>query len=101
MVRHHYGPWDKRYYHVLAGLEGKELIAVTKVGKTYRIALTARGAERARALVAKASFAPLAERMRQVKKTFGGKSGSSLKNLIYQLFEEEVGKRPLGEVITS
>src|SRR5262245_4758061 len=23
MVRHHYGPWDKRYYQVLAHLEGK------------------------------------------------------------------------------
>ena len=22
MVRHHYGPWDKRYYQVLAHLEG-------------------------------------------------------------------------------
>lgn len=101
MVRHHYGPWDKRYYHVLAGLEGKELIAVTKEGNAYRIALTARGIERAKALAGKASFAPLVERMRQVKKTFGGKSGSSLKNLIYELFDEEVGKRPMGGVITS
>ena len=23
MVRYHYGPWDQRYYHVLAYLEGK------------------------------------------------------------------------------
>lgn len=101
MVRHHYGPWDKRYYHVLAGLEGKELIAVTKEANAYRIALTPRGAERAKALAAKASFAPLVVRMRQVKRTFGGKSGSSLKNLIYELFDQEVGKRPMGEVITS
>jgi hypothetical protein len=101
MVRHHYGPWDKRYYHVLASLEGTDLITVTKEGNAYRIALTARGAERAKALSAKASFEPLLERMRQVKKTFGGKSGSSLKNLIYELFDEEVGKRPMGAVITK
>ena len=47
MVRHHYGPWDKRYYHVLAHLEAKRLIAVTKEGRSYRIALTELGRERA------------------------------------------------------
>src|SRR5882724_10216585 len=30
MVRDHYGPWDKRYYHILAHLEAKRLITVTK-----------------------------------------------------------------------
>jgi hypothetical protein len=30
MIRHHYGPWDKRYYHVLAYLEAKSLITVSK-----------------------------------------------------------------------
>jgi hypothetical protein len=37
--------------------------------------------------------------MKAVKKEFGSKSGSTLKKLIYQLFDEEVGKKPLGEVI--
>ena len=35
--RHHYGPWDKRYYHVLAHLEAKHLIKVVKVKKTFVI----------------------------------------------------------------
>jgi hypothetical protein len=99
MVRHHYGPWDKRYYHVLAHLEAKRLIEVTKEGNAYRLILTDLGKERAKALAARPSFAPLVERMRQVKKTFGGKSGSYLKDLIYRLFDEEVGKRPMGQVI--
>jgi hypothetical protein len=99
MVRHHYGPWDKRYYHVLAHLEAKRLIEVTKRRSTYRLALTDLGKERAKSLVARPSFAPLVERMRQVKKTFGGKNGSYLKDLIYRLFDEEVGKRPMGKVI--
>ena len=30
MVRHHYGPWDKRYYQVLAFLESRGLITVQK-----------------------------------------------------------------------
>jgi len=99
MVRHHYGPWDKRYYHVLAYLEGKGLIAVNKDGKAYCIALTELGRTCAVDLTARASFAPLIERMREVKKTFGNKKGSFLKDLIYQLFDKEVGQRPMGERI--
>jgi hypothetical protein len=74
MVRHHYGPWDKRYYHVLAHLEAKRLITVTKDRNSYRIALTDFGRERAAALASRSSFAPLIERMRQVKKTFGARA---------------------------
>src|SRR5579862_357268 len=62
MVRHHYGPWDKRYYHVLAYLEAKRLITVTKKGSSYRLALTDFGAERAKTLAARPSLAPLVER---------------------------------------
>jgi hypothetical protein len=99
MVRHHYGPWDKRYYHVLAHLEAKGLIQISKQGKAYRIALTDPGQERANLLVGRPSFEAIVSRMRDLKKTFGGRSGSSLKNLVYQLFEEEVGRRSLGQVI--
>ncbi|WHO76235.1 hypothetical protein [Rhizobium sp. BT03] len=100
MVRHHYGPWDRRYYHVLAHLEAKRLITVTKDGKSYRIALTDLGRERSKTLASRPSFAPLVERMRQVKKTFGGKTGTFLKDLIYRLFDAEVGRRPMGEKIS-
>jgi hypothetical protein len=99
MVRHHYGPWDKRYYHVLAHLEARGLIEVSKKGKAYRIVLTAPGRERAKLLAERPSFAVLASRMRDLKKTLGGRSGTSLKNLVYQLFEEEVGRRSLGQTI--
>lgn len=99
MVRHHYGPWDKRYYHVLSYLESRGLITVVKSGKSYKIALTEVGRQSARALEARSSFGPLVTRMREIKGVFGGKSGTFLKGLIYRLFEIEVGKRPLGEVI--
>lgn len=100
MVRHHYGPWDKRYYQVLAHLEAKRLITVSKEGKSYRIALTDLGRERAATLAARPSFAPLVERMREVKKTFGSKTGTFLKDLIYRLFDEEIGRRRMGETIS-
>jgi hypothetical protein len=101
MVRHHYGPWDKRYYHVLAHLEAKQLITVTKHGKSYRLCLTDEGKKRARTLAERPSFAPLIERMREIKTVFGTKSGDTLKKLIYRLFDEEVGRRAMGEVIAS
>ena len=99
MVRHHYGPWDKRYYHILAYLEAKQLISVSKEGNSYQIALTEMGQTRAKALAARPSYAPIVERMKEVKKAFGGKSGNSIKKLIYEVFDEEVGRRPMGEII--
>jgi hypothetical protein len=99
MVRHHYGPWDKRYYHVLAHLEAKQLISVAKDKKSYQIALTPLGRERAKLLAARPSFAQLIARLRQVRETFGRKSGTFLKDLIYRLFDEEVGRRKMGQVI--
>ena len=99
MVRHHYGPWDKRYYQVLAVLEAKALMTVEKEGNLYRFVLTPMGRERAKALASKSSFEPLVVRMREIKKAFGKKTGSSLKNLIYQLFDAEVSRRPMGKVI--
>lgn len=99
MVRHHYGPWDKRYYHVLAHLEAKQLISVVKQGKSYQIGLTALGRERAKLLAKKVSFLPLVARLKQVKAVFGRKSGTYLKDLIYRLFDQEVGRREMGRVI--
>jgi hypothetical protein len=99
MVRHHYGPWDKRYYHVLAYLEGAELIGIRREGSTFVIELTAHGQDLADSLKNKNAFAGLVTQMKAVKKALGSKSGSVLKKMIYAVFEEEVADRVLGEVI--
>lgn len=99
MVRYHYGPWDKRYYHVLAHLEAKGLIAVTKEAKSYRIQLTDAGSQRAKDLSSKHSFSSIVRIMGEVKNVFGRKNGNFLKELIYKLFDAEVGQRELGDVI--
>ncbi|MES1973342.1 MAG: hypothetical protein V4472_12865 [Pseudomonadota bacterium] len=101
MVRHHYGPWDKRYYHVLAHLEAKRLITVSKEKKSYQIALTPLGKERAKTLSELQSFASLVDRLKQIRETFGKKTGTYLKDLIYRLFDHEVGRREMGKVIRS
>lgn len=100
MVRHHYGPWDKRYYRVLAFLEGARLLEVSpQPNGAYRFRLTDAGIERANALMAAQAFASLVMQMRAVKSVFGSKSGDTLKKLIYRVFDAQIARRLLGEVI--
>jgi len=101
MVRHHYGPWDKRYYHVLSVLEGKGLLTVKSAGpRTYHFALTPHGIELADSLATNEAFADLVQIMQQVAKVFRDMSGTALKGLIYRAFDREVAQRRLGETIT-
>ncbi|MHB1141660.1 MAG: hypothetical protein ACYC1T_07880 [Sulfuricaulis sp.] len=99
MVRHHYGPWDKRYYQVLAFLESRGLLSVAKRGNTYEFALTNTGQAKATSLSREGSFRPLVSHMKAVKKIFGRKTGTQLKNLVYEIFDAEVKQRKLGDVI--
>jgi DNA-binding PadR family transcriptional regulator len=99
MVRHHYGPWDKRYYHVLPFLEAKGLIAVKKKDKAYEFALTEKGQLVAKSLLSMNVYNDLVNHMKEVKGTLGRRSGTSLKNLIYEIFDKEVVQKHLGEII--
>jgi len=99
MVRYHYGPWDNRYYQLLSYLEALGLLAVSRKGTSFQLELTDEGARVAAGLTESPSFESLVSHMREVKKVLGGKSGTRLKNLVYELFEREVGERSLGEVI--
>lgn len=100
MIRFHYGPWDDRYYHVLAYLEARNLLSVSKSNQAFTLALTEQGKQVAGNLAKDQAFATLVEQMKRVKKALGSKAGSGLKKLIYQIFEQEVAQRPLGETIT-
>lgn len=99
MVRHHYGPWDKRYYQVLAFLEARELIKVQKIGKTYEFILTELGQEKANHISKASQFTTIIKHMVAVRKILGRKNGTQLKNIVYEIFDEEVKKRKLGEII--
>lgn len=100
MVRYRYGPWDERYYHVLAYLESRELLKVIKDKATFKFELTDKGAEIARNLERKDSFASVSEHMRQVKRLVGGMGGTKLKDLIYAVFGKEIADRKIGEAIS-
>lgn len=99
MVRHHYGPWDKRYYQILAFLESRELITIHKKEEAYVFELTPTGNDIASELAKHSEFSLQLEQMKKVKSILGAKSGSSIKSLIYTVFEKEVTNKPLGEII--
>jgi hypothetical protein len=99
MVRHHYGPWDHRYYEILAYLRSRGLIQITKEGNTYHFNLTSVGKEHVKQLSKEPAYDQICEQMRRVKSAFGKKAGSTLKTLIYNVFEQEVAQKSLGEVI--
>lgn len=99
MVRYHYGPWDKRYYEILAYLRSRGLIQITQEKNTYVFKLTSLGNEKVKLLKKQLAYKTLCEQMLRVKKAFGQKAGSTLKNMIYKIFQEEVTKRTLDEVI--
>jgi hypothetical protein len=99
MIRFHYGPWDARYYHILSYLESKALITVEQDGAMYRFKLTAAGNSVAQATIKSPSYSALVEHMSKVKKLLGGKAGSTLKDLVYKVFGEEVANKSLGETI--
>lgn len=99
MIRFHYGPWDDRYYHLLSYLEAKQLIQITPKGNMYVLQLTDDGIDIAIRFAKDPAFINIVEHMKQVKNVLGSKAGSTLKKMIYKLFDEEVTKRSLGEVI--
>ena len=99
MIRHHYGPWDPRYYQILPYLRARRLVEVGTEGKRVTISLSPAGSRSASQLDDLDEFADLVERMKEVGDAFKSKSGTALKKLIYELFEEEVAALKRGEII--
>jgi DNA-binding PadR family transcriptional regulator len=100
MIRYKYGPWDSRYYQLLAYLEGRRLLEVTKGSKgSFVFKLTEAGLEIARRFAQEDSYSELCQHMKEVKDLIGGKSGGVLKSLIYKVFDKEIASLPMGEII--
>lgn len=90
MIRYKYGPWDQKYYLVLAYLSGKKLIEVQRQGNMDSFLLTETGADLASDLIEQPEFHLLSDRCRIVKKLFGDVSGTKIKDFIYRHFPEVV-----------
>ncbi|MCK4819270.1 hypothetical protein KA005_26095, partial [bacterium] len=72
---------------------------ITPKGNMYVLTLTDSGNSISSHFANDPVFSDIAEQMKQVKKVLGSKAGSTLKKIVYQLFDEEVAKRSIGEVI--
>ncbi|HEX2880324.1 MAG TPA: hypothetical protein VHO25_12405 [Polyangiaceae bacterium] len=99
MMRYRYGPWDPRYYDVLAFLESRDLLKVRRHGKSFGFSLTATGSYAAGMLSNTQQFAEQIAQISRVAHHFGDKTGNWLKNHIYSVFDAEVTQVRLGEVI--
>lgn len=99
MIRFHYGPWDERYYQVLPFLEARGLIKLSKDKSTYELTITEKGINISNELSSQNEFRKLVNDIKEVKKVLGKFSGTKLKNLVYELFDDEVSKKRLKDII--
>lgn len=99
MIRFHYGPWDKRYYQVLPYLEARGIIKIEKQDKQFIFSLTNLGENLANQIRDKTEFQGIVSKMKVVGKTFRKNSGNTLKNLIYEVFKNEVANKNLEDII--
>ncbi|MDQ3756327.1 MAG: hypothetical protein M3394_00530 [Actinomycetota bacterium] len=101
MIRYRFGPWDPRYRQYLAFLEARQLVVVGQGARgTKKVTLTAAGRRLARTAAADPSYAPVLARADTMVGNLAAWTGSELKDFIYDLLADEVGNRPMGEVIT-
>lgn len=97
MIRYKYGPWDSKYYNVFALLIAKGLITIlpSKNGDVFE--LTDRGRYAVHELD-NVEFENIIKRCELVSQLFRNKTGTAIKDFIYQYFPE-VTSRSLGEEI--
>jgi hypothetical protein len=99
MIRFHYGPWDDRYNQVLPYLMARGLLRLTMIGNSYTLTLPLQSVELVASLKKSIEFSDILKQTKAVKKVMGNKSGSFLKNLIYELFVDEVSNKSLKDMI--
>lgn len=99
MIRYKYGPWDSKYYNIFALLVAKGLITIlpSKNGDVFE--LTDRGRYAVNELET-VEFDNIIERCKIVSNLFRNKTGSAIKDFIYEYFPE-VTSRSLGEEIST
>ena len=88
MVRFRYGPWDHRYRRWVALMSAKGLVAVEVRGKTVHLWPTEVGLKLATDLANQKPLEALAKRADLIAKSFGGRTGTDLKNFVYETFPE-------------
>ena len=97
MIRYKYGPWDSKYYNVFALLISKGLITISpsKNGDVFELSDRGRYAVQELKVF---EFEDIIKRCELVSRLFRNKTGTAIKDFIYQYFPEVTSRR-LGEEI--
>ena len=88
MMRFRYGPWDGRYRRWIGLLLARDLAVTYMSGRTVCVALTDKGRAVAAELSLLDDFSDLKLRSNLIVKAVGSKSGTGLKDFIYETFPE-------------
>lgn len=85
MIRYRYGPWDERYYVLIGGLVGRDLVEYVDGRGSVALRVTEAGHDLASRLRASSTWATLADRMGFLRENYD-EPGSQLKAMIYEAF---------------
>ena len=99
MIRYRYGPWDKRYYMILAYLSGKALIDIQAKGGVDVYSLTETGYWLTDDLFKLLGFESIVISCQIAGDLFGNRSGVWLKDFIYRQYPEVV-RTPYNQIIS-
>lgn len=100
MIRYKYGPWDNRYYNILAYMVGKQLLVIKSKNNSDLYSLTNQGIHLFEQLVRRHEFSDTVKRCQTVGQLFEAKSGTEIKEFIYRHFPEVV-HTPHNQLIQS
>lgn len=90
MIRYKYGPWDERYYQVLASLVGRGLIEIDRSVPNLAVRPTPAGRLMAQVLRRDPVWALTGDRATFIAKTYSRYTGNRLKETIYSNLPEAV-----------
>lgn len=85
MIRFRYGPWDPRYRRWISLLVSRGLAHAYTKGRTVHVGLTPAGVAVSETLASSGEFHDLDIRAEQLSRIAASKSGTRLKNIIYEI----------------
>jgi hypothetical protein len=91
MVRYRYGPWDPAYYGLIGSLIGRELVVSVPQSRYIGLRVTEVGHKIAQEIAATEPWSETAKAAANLRTEFGDRTGTFLKNFVYDTFPEVAG----------
>lgn len=90
MIRYRYGPWDHRYYNILAYMFAKQLISSNRANGVDNFRLEDNGTRLVQTLLTQEAWTEISIRCSLVGRLFAIRSGTYIKEFVYRHFPEVV-----------